>query len=127
MHVLITRPGDDGARLADTLRSMGHDPLFEPLLTIRQFDGSPLDLSGVQAILATSANGVRAIASRNTERQIPLYAVGDATARSAKEAGFLDVSSASGDVTALAALVREKLDPAKGPLVHVAEIGRAHV
>src|SRR5215510_1502529 len=111
MHVLITRPGDDGARLADLLRSMGHDPLFEPLLTIRQLDGPPLDLSGVQAILATSANGVRAIASRNTERQIALYAVGDATARSAKEAGFLDISSAAGDVTALAALVREKLDP----------------
>jgi uroporphyrinogen-III synthase len=120
MHLLITRPGDDGARLADTLRSMGHDPLFEPLLTIRQFDGPPLDLSGVQAILATSANGVRAIASRNKERKIPLYAVGDATARSAKEAGFLDVSSASGDVSALATLVRQKLDPAKGSLMHVA-------
>ncbi|MCD6075752.1 MAG: hypothetical protein K0Q70_2635, partial [Rhodospirillales bacterium] len=50
---------------------------------------------------------------------IPLFAVGDATARAAKEAGFLDVFSASGDVDALAALVREKLDPAKGPLVHV--------
>lgn len=120
MHLLITRPGDDGARLADTLRQLGHDPALEPLLTIRLFDGPPLDLSGVQAILATSANGIRAIAGRTDERQILLYAVGDATARAAKEAGFLEVSSASGDVEALAALAREKLDPAKGPLVHVA-------
>lgn len=120
MHLLITRPGDDGARLAETLLQMGHDPILEPLLTIRHFDGPALDLSGVQAILATSANGVRAIADRTSERAIPLYAVGDATARAAKEVGFLDVSSASGDVAALAALVREKLDPAKGPLVHVA-------
>jgi len=120
MHLLITRPGDDGARLAETLRQMGHDPILEPLLTIRHFDGPPLDLSGVQAILATSANGVRAIADRTPERAIPLYAVGDATARAAKDAGFLDVSSAAGDVEALAALVREKLDPAGGALVHVA-------
>ena len=120
MHLLITRPGDDGARLAETLRQMGHDPILEPLLTIRNFDGPALDLAGVQAILATSANGVRAIAGRTPERIIPLFAVGDATARVAKEAGFLDVSSASGDVDALAAVVREKLDPAKGPLVHVA-------
>jgi hypothetical protein len=48
-----------------------------------------------------------------------LNAVGDATARTAKEAGFLEVSSASGDVEALAGLVREKFDPTKGPLVHV--------
>jgi uroporphyrinogen-III synthase len=120
MHLLITRPGDDGARLAETLRQMGHDPILEPLLTIRNFDGPALDLAGVQAILATSANGVRAIAGRTPERIIPLFAVGDATARVAKEAGFLEISSASGDVDALAALVREKLDPAKGPLVHVA-------
>ncbi len=120
MHLLITRPGDDGARLAETLRQMGHDPILEPLLTIRHFDGPALDLSGAQAILATSANGVRAIADRTPERILPLYAVGDATARAAKEAGFLDVSSAAGDVEALARLVREKLDPAKGPLVHVA-------
>jgi len=120
MHLLITRPGDDGARLADALRQMGHDPLLEPLLTIRIFDGPALDLAGAQAILATSANGVRAIASRTPERVIPLYAVGDATARTAKEAGFLDVSSASGDVEALAGLVREKLDAGGGPLIHVA-------
>jgi len=120
MHLLITRPGDDGARLAETLRQMGHDPILEPLLTIRNFDGPTLEFAGVQAILATSANGVRAIAGRTPERNIPLFAVGDATARAAKEAGFLDVSSASGDVDALAALVRERLDPAKGPLIHVA-------
>lgn len=120
MHLLITRPGDDGARLADILRAMGHDPIIEPLLTIRNFGGPAVDLVGVQAILATSANGVRAIAGRSSERAIPLLAVGDATARAAKEAGFLDVSSAAGDVDALAALVRERLDPAKGPLVHVA-------
>lgn len=120
MHLLITRPGDDGARLAEALRQLGHDPILEPLLTIRHLDGPPLDLAGVQAILATSANGVRAIVGRTNKRDVPLYAVGDATAREAKEALFSEVHSANGDVMALAALVRAKLDPAKGPLVHIA-------
>ena len=120
MHLLITRPGDDGARLAEALRQLGHDPILEPLLTIRHLDGPPLDLAGVQAILATSANGVRAIVGRTNKRDLPLYAVGDATAREAKAALFSEVHSADGDVMALAALVRAKLDPAKGPLVHIA-------
>lgn len=120
MHLLITRPGDDGARLAEALRQIGHDPILEPLLTIRLFDGPPLDLAGVQAILATSANGVRAIVGRTDKRNIPLYAVGDATARTAREAGFSEVFSADGDVEALASLIQAKLDPASGDLVHIA-------
>ncbi len=120
MHLLITRPGDDGARLAEALRQIGHDPILEPLLTIRLFDGPPLDLAGTQAILATSANGVRAIVGRTEKRDIPLYAVGDATARTAREAGFSEVFSADGDVEALASLVQAKLEPSNGSLVHIA-------
>jgi uroporphyrinogen-III synthase len=120
MRVLITRPGDDSASLADALRRIGIDPVFEPLLTIRFFDGPPLDLAGAQAILLTSANGARAIARRTERRDVPVYAVGDATARTARELGFSEVQSASGDAEALATLVRARLDPAQGSLLHAA-------
>jgi uroporphyrinogen-III synthase len=120
MRVLITRPGDDSAPFADALRKLGIDPISEPLLTILYLDGLPLDLAGVQAFLVTSANGARAIARRTERRDLPVFAVGDATARSTREAGFPEVQSASGDVEALATLVRERLDPSKGALLHAA-------
>lgn len=116
----VTRPSEDAADLAEMLRTRGHAILIEPLLVIERLEGPPLDLDGVQAILATSANGVRAFAYRNTQRALPLLAVGDATARAAQAAGFQHVESAAGDVAALAALVRQQLDPRAGALLHIA-------
>src|SRR6185503_5501268 len=50
------------------------------------------------------------------------YAVGDTTAATAEGLGFTTVESASGDGAALAELVRQRLDPAKGPLLHVSGV-----
>lgn len=120
LSLWVTRPAEDAAELAAALRAQGHDFLIEPLLAIELLDGPPLDLDGVQAVLATSANGVRAFAARNLERSLPLLAVGDATAREARSAGFTQIESASGDVAALAELARQRLHPAGGALLHVA-------
>lgn len=121
----VTRPAEDARGLAAALRAMGHLPVVEPLLTIVPLGGPPPDLAGVQALLATSANGVRAFAARSPERALPLLAVGDATARAARDAGFAKVETASGDVQALAALARRRLDPAAGAVLHIAASERA--
>ncbi|MDD9876081.1 MAG: uroporphyrinogen-III synthase [Magnetovibrio sp.] len=120
MRVMITRPHDDAAPLAASLREFGVESLIEPLLAIDYFDGPALDLDGVQAYLLTSANGARALAGRTPDRGLPVLAVGDATARAAKDLGFSDVRSASGDVDTLAALASGGLDPATGALLHPA-------
>jgi uroporphyrinogen-III synthase len=49
----------------------------------------------------------------------PVLTVGDATAQAARAAGFADVRSADGDVSALAALARRTLAPDAGKLVHI--------
>lgn len=120
MRLLVTRPPEDAESLALALRDRDIEPVMEPLLDILFHDGPPLDLDRVQALLATSANGVRAFARREPSRHLPVMAVGDATARVAREAGFATVRSASGDVEALATLVRGSLDPNAGVLLHVA-------
>jgi uroporphyrinogen-III synthase len=120
MRVWVTRPEEDAAELAEALRAEGIEVLVEPLLRIVYVDGPPLDLAGVQALLATSANGIRAFTRRSEQRDVPVLAVGDATARAARAAGFTSVESASGDVGALADLARRRLHPARGPLLHVA-------
>ena len=68
MRVLITRPREDGDAIAVRLTALGHQPLAAPLLEPRWFAGAPLDFAGIAAILATSANGVRALV-RRTERR----------------------------------------------------------
>ena len=102
LWVTRARPGAEAtaARLVD----MGHRPLVSPLLAIRRLQPR-LDLAGVGAVAFTSRNGVAAFAALNPERDLPIFTVGDATAGAAREAGFRDVRSAAGDVTALAALI----------------------
>ena len=119
-RVLVTRPAADAAPLVAALARLGLEAASEPLLEIVHRPGPPVDVAGVQALLVTSANGARAFAARNLERDLFVLAVGDASAGVARELGFARVESAAGDVTALAELCRRKLDPARGPLLHVA-------
>jgi uroporphyrinogen-III synthase len=67
----------------------------------------------------TSANAARAAAAFGLSRDLPVYAVGDATGEAARTAGFRHVESARGDVRALAALIRRRLSPADGAVLHL--------
>ncbi len=119
MRLLITRPEEDSRPLASALAEKGIEHLIQPMMTVTDTDVSEPDLNGVQALLITSANGIRAFARRNEIRDIPVIAVGDASARTARELGFSTVESARGNVETLAALVLGELAPADGALVHV--------
>jgi uroporphyrinogen-III synthase len=118
--VLVTRPEGEAQKLVRALAGRGIEAMSEPLLTIENLPGPAPDLGGVQALLVTSANGLRAFAARSTERAIPVLAVGEASAAAAREVGFTRVESAGGDVEALARLVRERLRPANGALLQAA-------
>jgi uroporphyrinogen-III synthase len=120
VRALVTRPSDDADQIAAVLRARGIEPVFEPLLAIAPVPAPNLDLTGVQAILVTSRNGVRALAAATARRDVAVFAVGDATAQAAREHGFTTVESAQGDVEALARLAVARLDPKAGPLVHAA-------
>ncbi len=118
--VLLTRPVQDAAPVVAALRDVGIETVLSPMLDIRFEPGPVLDLSGVQGVLLTSANGARALARRTELQDIPAYAVGDATAAAASAAGFAPVHSATGDVDALADLVIDRCRPGDGPLLHAA-------
>ncbi|MFT6461675.1 MAG: uroporphyrinogen-III synthase [Maricaulis maris] len=98
---------------------MGIDPIISPVLDINFRARIDASLDGVQALVFTSANGVRAWGPRRPERDIQVFAVADATAQAARDIGFKRVHSAQGDVTSLANLIRRKLNPGKGSLLHV--------
>ena len=114
--IWITRAEPGASKTAARLRERGYEPLVAPLLTIEPAPKLNRDPSQYQAILFTSANGVRAFASLNDARPRSLC-VGDATAEAAQEAGFTDVESATGDADDLLALSQRTLGPADGPIL----------
>jgi uroporphyrinogen-III synthase len=120
LNALVTRPRAEAVGLAEALAARGIAALLEPLLDIRFIDAPAPDLAGVQAILCTSANGVRALARLSGERGLPLLAVGEATAARARSEGFAAVESAAGNVDDLIRLVYRRLRPEAGRLLHVA-------
>lgn len=125
MRLLITRPKEDARPLVKLLEGAGHSCVLLPLLDI-VFEEGATNLLGtykvkdVQALIVTSANGVRAFAQADKRRSFKVMAVGDASARAARDAGFKSVESAKGDVETLAALIKEKCNPEKGQLLHIA-------
>src|SRR3546814_4295578 len=104
MRILVTRPREDAAGLVTALTARGHAVLLEPLLAIVPRDAVdwPEGHQQAQALLVSSANGVRAFARADSRRGLPVYAVGDASAAAARQCGFDRVESAAGDVHDLA-------------------------
>jgi uroporphyrinogen-III synthase len=120
MRLLITRPLEDAVAIADILRARGHVPILAPLMQVHYREGIAIGLDGVQAVLATSANGVRALARGTARRDVSIYCVGPQTAEAARSAGFKVVHSAEGDSAMLVEFVAARADPAKGMLLHAA-------
>jgi uroporphyrinogen-III synthase len=118
MKLLLTRPLEASSELSAALIAEGHSVLCSPLLDIVFRDQVTLDLQDVQAFIVTSANGLKALATKTERRDLPMYCVGDKTAREAIKAGFTSVKSADGDVDALYQLIIYQADRNKGVLLH---------
>ena len=89
MHVLITRPREQALELADRLAARGDTALIESLLIIEPVAGVVPQLDGVQALVLTSANAAPALGA--WAGQLPLFAVGAATAEAARRAGVTGI------------------------------------
>lgn len=123
MRLLITRPEPDAAELKAKLLAQGHEVLIEPLLKINFEGAEAIDVAGAQALIATSRNGVRALATSpaiGAARSLPLYAVGPGTAAAAKALGFAQVIMGPRAAKDLITLIALQAEVNGGPLVYLA-------
>jgi uroporphyrinogen-III synthase len=123
MHVLITRPEPDAAELAAQIEALGHKVSIEPLLQIEPMPIKADQFAGVQAIIATSRNGLRALAASEAlpaALELPIFTVGPDTGEFARALGFRRVIAGAGAARDLVPLIAANADRAKGALVHVA-------
>ena len=125
MRLLVTRPEPDASEQAKKLGELGLSTLVEPLLEIEflEVDGLAEQVNTAQALIATSRNGLRALArllAIEDTRHTPMLAVGPATARLASELGFERVHEGAGRAQDLIAVAAKVCEPSRGPLVHLA-------
>lgn len=113
-RILVTRSEPGASETAQRLEALGYTPIVEPLFTIAPID---VVLPEFDALAFTSANGVRRFATLCSRRDARVFCVGARTAEAAREAGFANVGSSDGDVSALGDLILEHL-PKGARLLH---------
>ena len=128
MHILLTRPKDDIPALKQKLVEQGFTVSACPMLDINIMPVEEVDtstaqkLAEAQAYLFTSANGVRAASHHGLPKtpDLPVFAVGPATADACRIAGFKTVTEAGGDVQSLVGMIKATdIAEASGSLVHI--------
>ncbi len=123
MRLLVTRAEPDAVKLRATLEEMGHEATVEPLISVAYVENPDIDLDGVQALIATSRNALRALRNHPIRREavgLPLFAVGKATAEEARAIGFETLITGAGTADALMNHIVSVADPAAGLLMHLA-------
>ena len=104
MAILVTRPAPDNAKTAAALRARGHEVLLSPMLRFEPVafeDDGEIDFD---AVILSSANAVRAIEDHPVRARLmllPVFAVGEHTAKIARDAGFTNITIADGDAISL--------------------------
>jgi uroporphyrinogen-III synthase len=108
MAVLVTRPQPDDETTAASLRARGFEVLKAPMLRFEAVAFQEDADARFGAVIVTSANALRGIEPHlagSRLLKLPLFAVGEHTASSARSLGFESVIPASGDAAALRDLV----------------------
>jgi uroporphyrinogen-III synthase len=122
LRLLVTRPEEDAAETAAELAALGHEVIVQPLFAIA-FMPPPVPVTKPGALAFTSRNGVRAFLrwpEATGWRDLPAFAVGDATAAFLRAEHFTDIRTAAGDTEALAGLIAADFPPASGAIVYPA-------
>jgi len=77
----VTRPREEGRGNRPPPGAMGHQTLLAPLLSVKFLDGAPLDLTGLQAVLVTSAMGCGPWCGARPTARAAIFAVGPQSGR----------------------------------------------
>jgi uroporphyrinogen-III synthase len=106
--VLIVRPLPGASATEKRASELGLRPVVAPIFSIRPLDWEAPDPSGYDAVLLTSANAARHGGTKVAQfTHLPCYAVGEATAAAARQAGFTDIRVGRADGAAAVAAMAE--------------------
>ncbi len=119
MHILLTRPLDDCTEMILKFKSLGHQVSHIPLLNIEKINYEKIDFSNYAGIIFTSANAVKFLESKNINKNIMCFCVGEMTEKQARGFGFQNTISAEGNVYNLKELILRNHEYKNRPLLYV--------
>lgn len=106
MRVIVTRPEEHAAELAERLHALGHEPLHCPLVRLEPIrPDEPVDVGGYDWVVVTSRTGAAHLARRASGPLPRVAAIGPGTAAELAANGVIaalvpDVSTQEGLVAA---------------------------
>jgi len=80
MRVIVTRPQAQAEPLLNALRAQGFEPIACPVIATEPIDDGPIDVTGYEWVIVTSANGAAELGARHTGALPRVAAVGELTA-----------------------------------------------
>jgi uroporphyrinogen-III synthase len=119
MKLIITRPLEDARPLASKLAAMGHEVTTVHLLAIVPRGQVAVPDLPYQAVVATSANAIRALRDRLRILSLPMLTVGPQSLAAAQAAGFEKAEARGGDVAGLAQYIERHRTPGAGPILYL--------
>jgi len=105
MNVLITRPLIDSEDLIGKFFSLGHKIINIPTLKIISANMKPIDPNEYDAFIFTSANAIKNLNTKNSDKKKLCFCVGAITEKIARNSGYINTISAGGTVNALKNLI----------------------
>jgi uroporphyrinogen-III synthase len=104
--LLVIRPEPGNGATCARARGLGLDAFGVPLFEVRPIAWEAPDPQAFTALLATSANAIRHAGQALARyTHLPGFAVGEATAKAMREAGFASVVAGERDVAAIVARI----------------------
>jgi uroporphyrinogen-III synthase len=88
MRVIVTRPQAQAESLLNALRAQGFEPIACPVIAIEPIDDGPIDATGYDWVIVTSANGATELGARHTGVLPRVAAVGELTAAALEAHGI---------------------------------------
>lgn len=107
--IIVLRPEPGAARTAEKARALGLEPVVAPMFVVEPMSWSVPDPAQYDAVMITSANTlVHAGGALASFVHLRCFAVGEASAKAARDFGFRDVRTGPGDGERLAAMMEEE-------------------
>src|SRR5713226_974899 len=90
MRVIVTRPQGQAEPLLNALRAQGFEPVACPVIETESIDDGPIDVTGYDWVIVTSANGAAELGARRSGELPRVAAVGETTAALAQHGIAVD-------------------------------------
>ena len=88
MRVIVTRPQAQAEPLLSALRAQGFEPIACPVIATEPIDDGPIDVTGYDWVIVTSANGAAELGARHIGVLPRVAAVGELTAAALEAQGI---------------------------------------